>query len=639
MDEAAVRRGRPQRQQPVEQQHRHPHRRPALRPGLGPARRPRARGGAHPGAAPSSGWSPARSARPSAPQPGDDPVAHYLEVLADKTGSLVATSARFGATLRRGRRARWSTALTAFGEEVGVAFQLSDDLLDIVSEGGASGKSPGTDLREGIATLPGAVRPRRRRPGRGAAARAGRRARSPTTPSTPRRWRCCARPRSLARATERAARVRRPRPCAAGRRPGRRRPRRPVGAVRLRGDPHQLRRMLEARAPLPPSSSCAVLPAPPARGRTAAALRRDAATRRHCAGARGPRRPAAPALRGRGASPTAWTTPGTSSRPRTARCWSTSAPAASPPSCPTGRCARCGADFDDLFAEGETGLMGLALDPAFADNRRFYTCQGVRTADGAVDPGDRVDGRRRLDVGHPHRRPAGRRHPGQPGHRAARRLPARSSPPTARCSSAPATTRARHHPAGPRLARPARCCRTDPSPTGRPRPAVWTLRAPQRAGAGRAARHRAGVLRGARPRPRRRGEPAAARAPTTAGTPTARGGYDESVPMTDPDIPGAVPAVWSSGVPTLATSGATFLDGEQWGGYDGLLVIGAAQGAGRARAAARRRRRAARGVPGPRARRHLRPDPRRCARAPTARCTSPPTTAADDRLLRITVRD
>ena len=44
--------------------------------------------------------------------------------------------------------------------------------------------------------------------------------------------------------------------------------------------------------------------------------------------------------------------------------------------------------------------------------------------------------------------------------------------------------------------------------------------------------------------------------------------------MTDPDIPGAVPAVWSSGVPTLATSGATFLDGPQWGQYDGLLVIG-----------------------------------------------------------------
>jgi aldose sugar dehydrogenase len=45
------------------------------------------------------------------------------------------------------------------------------------------------------------------------------------------------------------------------------------------------------------------------------------------------------------------------------------------------------------------------------------------------------------------------------------------------------------------------------------------------------------------------------------------------VPMTDPRIPGAVPAVWSSGVPTLATSGATFLSGERWGAYDGLLLV------------------------------------------------------------------
>jgi heptaprenyl diphosphate synthase len=87
------------------------------------------------------------------PQPGQDPIAHHLEVLADKTGSLVATSARFGASFA-GVEESLVTALTAFGEEVGVAFQLSDDLLDIVSEGGASGKLPGTDLREGIATLP-----------------------------------------------------------------------------------------------------------------------------------------------------------------------------------------------------------------------------------------------------------------------------------------------------------------------------------------------------------------------------------------------------------------------------------------------------------------------------------------------------
>jgi heptaprenyl diphosphate synthase len=85
--------------------------------------------------------------------PGEDPIDHYLGVLADKTGSLVATSARFGAAFA-GVESSVVTALTAFGEDFGVAFQLSDDLIDIVSEGGASGKSPGTDLREGIATLP-----------------------------------------------------------------------------------------------------------------------------------------------------------------------------------------------------------------------------------------------------------------------------------------------------------------------------------------------------------------------------------------------------------------------------------------------------------------------------------------------------
>jgi heptaprenyl diphosphate synthase len=87
------------------------------------------------------------------PGPGEDPVAHYLQVLADKTGSLVATSARFGASFA-GVDAALVATLTGYAEEVGVAFQLSDDLLDIVSQDGASGKAPGTDLREGVATLP-----------------------------------------------------------------------------------------------------------------------------------------------------------------------------------------------------------------------------------------------------------------------------------------------------------------------------------------------------------------------------------------------------------------------------------------------------------------------------------------------------
>ena len=81
-------------------------------------------------------------------------------MLADKTGSLVATSARFGATFA-GVAPAVVEDLTAYGEEVGVAFQMSDDLIDIVSQSGTSRKSPGTDLREGIATLPALLRPRR----------------------------------------------------------------------------------------------------------------------------------------------------------------------------------------------------------------------------------------------------------------------------------------------------------------------------------------------------------------------------------------------------------------------------------------------------------------------------------------------
>lgn len=82
-----------------------------------------------------------------------DPVAHYLQVIADKTGSLIATSVRFGAMFGGVARAEVE-ALAAYGETIGVAFQLSDDLLDIASDTTRSGKTPGTDLREGVPTLP-----------------------------------------------------------------------------------------------------------------------------------------------------------------------------------------------------------------------------------------------------------------------------------------------------------------------------------------------------------------------------------------------------------------------------------------------------------------------------------------------------
>jgi heptaprenyl diphosphate synthase len=86
-------------------------------------------------------------------RPGVDPVEHYLSVLADKTGSLIATAALFGAWFA-GVDPVVTGLLREFGEHIGVAFQLSDDILDIASDSTESGKTPGTDLREGVATLP-----------------------------------------------------------------------------------------------------------------------------------------------------------------------------------------------------------------------------------------------------------------------------------------------------------------------------------------------------------------------------------------------------------------------------------------------------------------------------------------------------
>jgi len=85
------------------------------------------------------------------PQTGEDPVQHHLQVLADKTGSLIAAAGRYGAMMS-GVDEQTTDAIAEFGECVGVVFQLSDDLLDIESQ--VSGKTPGTDLREGIKTLP-----------------------------------------------------------------------------------------------------------------------------------------------------------------------------------------------------------------------------------------------------------------------------------------------------------------------------------------------------------------------------------------------------------------------------------------------------------------------------------------------------
>ncbi|WP_026917368.1 polyprenyl synthetase family protein [Gordonia shandongensis] len=84
---------------------------------------------------------------------GGDPIDHYLKVVWEKTGSLIATAGRFGA-YTAGADEHTVETLARLGDVVGTAFQVSDDIIDITSVTGESGKTPGTDLREGVHTLP-----------------------------------------------------------------------------------------------------------------------------------------------------------------------------------------------------------------------------------------------------------------------------------------------------------------------------------------------------------------------------------------------------------------------------------------------------------------------------------------------------
>lgn len=87
------------------------------------------------------------------PAATDDPVAFYLGVLADKTGSLISTAARLGA-MYAGASAEAIEAVTSYGEKIGVAFQLTDDVIDLAPASDGTGKVAGTDLRAGVVTMP-----------------------------------------------------------------------------------------------------------------------------------------------------------------------------------------------------------------------------------------------------------------------------------------------------------------------------------------------------------------------------------------------------------------------------------------------------------------------------------------------------
>lgn len=84
---------------------------------------------------------------------GADPIEHYLKVVYEKTACLIAAAGRFGAMFS-GADADQVERLSRLGGIVGTAFQISDDIIDIDSDSHESGKLPGTDVREGVHTLP-----------------------------------------------------------------------------------------------------------------------------------------------------------------------------------------------------------------------------------------------------------------------------------------------------------------------------------------------------------------------------------------------------------------------------------------------------------------------------------------------------
>ena len=242
---------------------------------------------------------------------------------------------------------------------------------------------------------------------------------------------------------------------------------------------------------------------------------------------------------------------------------------------PDGTVQQVEADFDDLFARGETGLMGLVLDPAFDANRRFYSCQGVT---GGSDSSIAVIGWTMSD-----------------DWRSATRVadPLIGNIPVNSGSGRHGGCRLRFMPDGAlligtgdnavgrnpqdRSSWAGKVLLADPA-TGEV--AVWTYG--HRNVQGLAVRPGTDQIFSVEQGTSRDDEVNLLQEGGNYGYDPdgAGGGYDESVPMTDTGIPGAVPAVWSSGPQTIATCGGTFLDGAQWGDYDGLMLLGVLKGQG-----------------------------------------------------------
>ena len=251
---------------------------------------------------------------------------------------------------------------------------------------------------------------------------------------------------------------------------------------------------------------------------------------------------------------------------------------------PDGSTQEVAANFDDLFVEGETGLMGLVLSPSFGDDRRFYTCQGVE--DGGDGPAIEVVAWT-VDEGWTE----------------ATRVadPLVGGIPVNQDSGRHGGCRLRFDPSGALListgdnavgtapqdltSLAGKVLRADPA-TGEALPdnpfvgdgddaADLILTYGHRNPQGLAVRPGTDQVFSVEHGSDVNDEVNLLQPGGNYGwNPDGDGEYDESVPMTDTSIPGAIEAVWSSGDPNIAISGGTFLAGEEWGDFDGLMLVG-----------------------------------------------------------------
>jgi aldose sugar dehydrogenase len=252
----------------------------------------------------------------------------------------------------------------------------------------------------------------------------------------------------------------------------------------------------------------------------------------------------------------------------------------------SGQPAQVQADLADVFAGSESGLMGIAIDPGFAGNRRFYMCQAYRGS--GSDPVDirvvrwqlSADGSAATRVGEP----VVSGLPISSGRHGGCRLEFHPDG-TLRVGTGDAAIGTNPQDLGSLGGKTLRVNADGSIPADNPFAGqggnaryVWTFG--HRNVQGLAVRPGTGELWSAEHGPDRDDEVNLIRKGANYGWHPVPG-YNESVPMTDTaEFPDAVEAVWSSGSPTVATSGAGFIAGSQWGEWDGALAVAELKGSG-----------------------------------------------------------